>query len=291
MDKHDKSVLRHIKPLLSPQPNKERILRKTLEVIERPVTQHVTETQKTFTTEPKSFRIRRGHTIVIRRCKQIMKHLWQMGFRHGALVRREPIGAAIFYCAGGDYRTIKKYLGFRRVLRKGNYLNPPQTIYVPGYLERLHYFERAKQGNYRLCHEAVSLPYHYEEGLFLRAPLGPNSECASSKEVLCVRREAEESKRFGYGEGPMGPTNNLQQQQHNTHTNQLSESNARSLTPEEQAILKATLGDEPDRGRFQYESKFCRDCGRAISTGSQIWFECPIDKRWRTVSDVCDQNG
>lgn len=100
-----------------------------------------------------------------------MKHLWQMGFKHRTLVRKEPIESAIFYCVGGDYRTIKKYLGFRRLLRKGNALNPPQTLYVKGYLERLLYIERAKAGNYLLRHEAVPLNYHYVEQLTPQVPL------------------------------------------------------------------------------------------------------------------------
>jgi hypothetical protein len=37
------------------------------------------------------------------------------------------------------------------------------------------------------------------------------------------------------------------------------------------------------------QDKLCKDCGIAHSTGSQIWFECPKDGRWKTVSDRCDK--
>jgi len=37
------------------------------------------------------------------------------------------------------------------------------------------------------------------------------------------------------------------------------------------------------------EIKFCRDCGRGISTGSLIFFECPVDEKWKTDSAWCNK--
>ena len=115
----------------------EKILRKTYEIIER-----------SFTTEPKIKRIRRGHTIIIERCQQVMEHLWDMGFTYNAVVSSQPIENAVFYCVGGDYRTIKKYVGFAVTIRRGNDYEPSQTKRVPGYLEKLHYVDKTGKGLY-----------------------------------------------------------------------------------------------------------------------------------------------
>ena len=194
----------------------EKILRKTYEIIER-----------SFTTEPKIKRIRRGHTIIIERCQQVMEHLWDMGFTYNAVVSSQPIENAVFYCVGGDYRTIKKYVGFAVTIRKGNDYEPSQTKRVPGYLEKLHYVDRTGKGLYVLRHESVPLPYHYNEELIPpQTPLTNVGETAlESKDVLCVRHGE------GYSKGKslrnlavsQHSSKNIQQQ-HNTHTNQLSES-------------------------------------------------------------------
>jgi hypothetical protein len=33
--------------------------------------------------------------------------------------------------------------------------------------------------------------------------------------------------------------------------------------------------------------RHCRDCGDPHETGSQIFYECPIDHRWRTSAETC----
>lgn len=33
--------------------------------------------------------------------------------------------------------------------------------------------------------------------------------------------------------------------------------------------------------------EFCRECGEAVSTGSTLWFVCPVDGAWRSPSDRC----
>jgi len=202
--------------------------------------------QVTFTAKPKTFRIRRGKTIVIRRCQEVMHHLWMMGLKNR--VRHEPIESAIFYCVGGDYRTIKKYLGFRITLRKGNAIEPPQTRWVQGYLERLHYIDRAGNGEYVLRHECVPLNYHYEEKFdFLAHSECPNEESSSSKEEMCVCGEAEESGCCEHGLEAIA-SGKKETNKQNTHTKQLSESN---LPPEELRVLEASLlrrVNEPSRG-------------------------------------------
>ena len=34
-------------------------------------------------------------------------------------------------------------------------------------------------------------------------------------------------------------------------------------------------------------SGLCRECGRETSTGSQLFFICPLDGSWRAISDKC----
>jgi len=34
-------------------------------------------------------------------------------------------------------------------------------------------------------------------------------------------------------------------------------------------------------------SGLCRECGREASTGSQLFFICPVDGSWRSINDKC----
>ena len=34
-------------------------------------------------------------------------------------------------------------------------------------------------------------------------------------------------------------------------------------------------------------SGLCRECGRETSTGSQLWYVCPVDGSWRSINDKC----
>ena len=124
--------------------NKERIFERTLteRVIEKP-----------FTTEPR-FRIYRGHTITIRRCYNIAKHLKQCGFKTGDILKDDDVDNAVFHCVGGDYRTAKRYKGYdifsRPKFAQGAMVEPGRYIkHVKGYLERLHILTREGNG-YRL---------------------------------------------------------------------------------------------------------------------------------------------
>lgn len=43
---------------------------------------------------------------------------------------------------------------------------------------------------------------------------------------------------------------------------------------------------------YSYEEKrpksdLCKNCGRPAETGSQIWFVCPVNGNWHSVSDRC----
>ena len=40
---------------------------------------------------------------------------------------------------------------------------------------------------------------------------------------------------------------------------------------------------------YSWESDLCRECGKPRETGSQIFYECPIDGRWRSTTDRCDR--
>jgi hypothetical protein len=179
--------------------------------------------QKSFTSEPKIYRIRRGHTIVIRRCQDIMKHLWQMGLRHRAIVTKDVLEGAIFYCAGGDYRTVRKYTGFDIVLEPSKALK-----HIPGYLEKLRYADRIGGGKYYLRHTAVPLPYHYSEKFYPPSPRPKSMNVQQSNPVLCVRSGSGGSVvsegAFDVAEDNVPTTKLNKKQNNNTHTNQLSKS-------------------------------------------------------------------
>lgn len=184
--------------------------------------------QRSFTTEPKyRRRIRRGHTIVIRRCQEIMQHLWQTDHRT-KLVRKEDLEAAVFYCAGGDYRTLRKYVGFD-IYKKGNIQKN-----VKGHLQRLRYVEKVGNGKYRLNHYAVPLNYHYQEGLVPPLPSPFPREMnivSSSKDEMCVRSGGLEVEGRGHGEEhERDVITSIKQQNNNntTHTNQSGESNTQN---------------------------------------------------------------
>lgn len=38
---------------------------------------------------------------------------------------------------------------------------------------------------------------------------------------------------------------------------------------------------------YSWESDYCQECGKPHPTGSQIWFECPVDGRWMPATDRC----
>ena len=203
--KHTPSISKHIdNKTLS-----ERIYRKTFEVIDRPLVP--------FEQKPK-YRIRRGHTTVIRRANGTMRHLYQTGHRDEVTV--DDLDQAIFFCVGGDYRTLKRYRGFD-IHSKGNAVDPPRLIkHVPGYLERLRYIERSGNGKYRLNHYLVPLKYHYREG-FVFPNEGVNHQHGKN---VCVQP----SDRVGvrsHGEGAIAPILTNKTNKHNTHTNRSSESN------------------------------------------------------------------
>ena len=231
------------KESVSPQvgETKERIFRKTFEVIERPIST-ATE-QASFTIESKSFRIRRGKTTVIRRCQEIMHMLWDMGHKHFAIVTPQFLQNAVFWCAGGDYRTAKRYIGFNKTMKKGKHKE--NVGHIPGYLERLHYAERMNNGKYRLNHEIVPLPYHHEQKQLVppQTPLPNSNEASSSIVKMCVRKGVNGSNVEDHEGEALASIYNYNKQQHNTHTNRSSESILERLTAEDLAILRASKGE------------------------------------------------
>jgi len=202
-----------------------------------------------FTTEPKH-RIRRGYTIVIRRCKEIMKHLWQCG--HRTFVSQDDLDQAIFFNAGGDYRTLKRYRGFE-IYSRGRKLDPPRRLkHVPGYLERLRYIQRVGAGKYRVFHEYVNLSYHREQTVFSRV-FGSKMKGHSFKPEMCVCEG--EKDRIGVTDVLASPTTTKNQQTttHTPHTNlkrcvkhrknepSRRDENGAWLSQKEQQILNACM--------------------------------------------------
>lgn len=169
------------------QRKRERVLRKTEthELIER-----------TFTTEPKyRRRIRRGHTIVIERCKDVMEGLWQDGYRKKCT--KKDLDRMVFLCAGGDKRTIRKYIGYYRTRARR---------YVPGYLQRLGYIEKITghglKAIYILNHFKVNRSYHYQQTRIpSKPPLSSSDECVESKEKMFVCKGCGEEHTEGMENG------------------------------------------------------------------------------------------
>ena len=184
-----------------------------------PLRESETKQTAVFTTESKGFRIRRGHTIIIRRCKDIMRHLWQTA--HKGSATREIIDQAIFFCAGGDYRTIRRYRGF--------YLSKAQK-YIPGYLQRLRFIERVGERNGQILYlvNHRTLPYFRKQANF-SAPSGSKSDSHTSKVKMCVgnsqgqQRHGERLKQHS--------TVKTQYNNTTTHTNRSSESKKSKQKP------------------------------------------------------------
>lgn len=166
-----------------------------------------------FTTESKH-RIRRGYTIVIRRCKEIMKHLWQCN--HKTFVSQDDLDQAIFFNAGGDYRTLKRYRGFE-LYSRGRKDEPRRRLkHVPGYLERLRYIKRVGALKYQVLHEVVDLSYHREQTVFSRV-FGSKMNSHISKLEMCVCKGEKDGMEEKEAIAP-STTKNQQTTTHTPHT-------------------------------------------------------------------------
>jgi hypothetical protein len=192
--------------------------------------------ETSFTTEPK-LRIRRGHNITIRRCYEIGKFLQQLGYVDGDKLTRENLSAAVDKIPGMDQRTHNRYIGFS-IYSKRNSIDPPHVVKkVKGYLERLKVIEPC--GNGLFVFNGFMVPTSYE---------GSQHTIAN----LCVFNGSKGSSHISALENVerIDTTNDITTTTHNTHTNQLSESNLSEL---ELAILNAKpLDKEPDRAKIQW---------------------------------------
>ena len=204
--------------------------------------------EKSFSTQPR-LRIRRGHTIIIRRCYGIAKHLSQCGYEDNSLLTREELDGAVFHCAGGDYRTSARYIGrdayTKPVMRGGVAVEPGRYIkHIKGYLERLHIISYEGNGKFRLNLGCVE---SFLSGEVSGASI--TNLCVLGKGAIQTVLETNENGQ-----------NHTTTTTHNTHTNQLSES---ILSPHEQAVLSIphawkcqTCGVENSADNFF----FCRKC-------------------------------
>jgi len=184
--------------------------------------------ERSFTTEPKRFRIKRGHTIVSKRCKDVMESLYK-NHKLKETCDRDTLENEIFLCAGGDYRTIRKYLGFCISFKNGGRKK------IKGYLERLRFIETVNPKLFLLNHWRVNRPYHYQESLSPNPPLPTFDEIQDShRKNVCVQELADENVR-GCGVEAKASILIKNNNNNNTHTNQLSES---ILTPKEKLILE-----------------------------------------------------
>lgn len=126
----------------------ERILRKTVEIIEKSPRQSRT----TINLEKKS--------TTFRKAALFMELLWNHGFRERIHYRTMDCYVENFL--GGFRQTKQFYLGRLKVIGRG--FGNKVSVWVPGLLEKLHYIE--KEGSYWvLHHKLVPLDYHYVESL------------------------------------------------------------------------------------------------------------------------------
>lgn len=213
--------------------------------------------QQVFDTTPK-ISIRRGRTITLRRCQEVMKNLWQRGYR--TICEHEQIKSAVFFCVGQDYRTLRAYAGYNRTIKKARKFSPALTVWEKGYLEKLRYIRRSKNAQWLLFHEVVPLTYHNEQTRLLFPPAPPHhnkneyitvKEATTeriesrekpvtlekhSKDVLCVYNTGDATLGSNGNNGNNGNNNNS-----DTHTKQLSES-IPELTAEEKRVLDVASG-------------------------------------------------
>jgi len=126
----------------------ERILRKTVEIIEKPSPRSRT----TINLEKKS--------TTFRKAIFFMELLWKHGFHQK--IHYQTLECYVENFLGGFRQTKQFYLGRLRVTGRG--VGNKVGVWVPGLLEKLHYIE--KEGSYWvLHHELVPLDYHCVESL------------------------------------------------------------------------------------------------------------------------------
>jgi len=126
----------------------ERILRKTLEIIEK----SAPRSRTTINLEKKS--------TTFRKAMFFMELLWKHGFRER--IHYQTLECYVENFLGGFRQTKQFYLGRLRVMGRG--AGNKVGVWAPGLLEKLHYIE--KEGSFWvLHHELVPLDYHYVESL------------------------------------------------------------------------------------------------------------------------------
>lgn len=233
----------HIKNF--PNVNHERVLRKTEthELIER-----------TFTTQPKyRRRIRRGHTIIIERCKDIMQALWQDNFR--VRCTKKDLDRMVFLCAGGDYRTRNKYIGYYREQARE---------LVDGYLQRLGFIQRiggsARNGVYLLNHFKVNRDYHVKQAKIspIRAPNNEsmpciNKMCVSNREdkeqhvAMAVTVASDGNELINNNNIPTHTQKSKVKVKHNRYASEHIELDYKNMTYLDLLAKAKILDSEPDR--------------------------------------------
>lgn len=192
--------------------DKERIFRKTIEIIEKSANPLTNQT--TFTTAPKTRRHIK-HSISGKRATAFMEHLWRIGFNR-CKYKALKIQFIQFF-GTNDQRVITKYLGrpetkethhgnqiLRLNLTQGkhalfSYSNTRKLEAKIGLMETLGFITLNKKNGWaRIHHELMS---YYSKQLSLesfppRSPLQETSESMSSIQDYCVRHiEAGESER------------------------------------------------------------------------------------------------
>jgi len=261
-------------------------------IVERTLTERVIE--KPFTTEPR-FRIYRGHTITIRRCYNIAKHLKQCGFKTGDILKDDDVDNAVFHCVGGDYRTAKRYKGYdifsRPKFAQGAMVEPGRYIkHVKGYLERLHILTREGNG-YRLFLAVVEFTNDEASGISItnlcvqglgKVNVFKGMENGATKHSTTTTTQHTQISQVKVNDGrnesfekPKAYCEHIEAY-HSNSTRHVD------LTEEETKVLNAAM--------FQRGQIKCVDCG-TVDQSNPYRVLCPKGLGLRTRQDVCVLEG
>ena len=157
------SLRNSTKPILASQTHKklfkegkERILRKTLEVIERLYL--TVDSQFREPAKPK----RRRKSPILRKCEELMEILWEDGYRNE--IPWHTLRGYVVAVCGGFRTTVSDYLGKRAKYyksrgREGVLKTPAKQ----GYLEGFGFIKKKSPKIVSLNHEGVRRSYHCEQ--------------------------------------------------------------------------------------------------------------------------------
>lgn len=218
---------------------------------------------KRFSTASKTtININRKHSIVKEKCNQLMKMMWDLGYRNK--IPHGDLRYLICEYIGGDRGTVRAYLGFRGRVQHNIFGSKVIGIMREGYLQIFGYAERKNAKAWILSHKNVPLPYHYKEELIPPVPPLPNNDERLRKvkmEKISLSQRGSnytENSSLTNGEGGVvrNRINNNNTERERNFPNGIQNCIRKELTKLEQAILTAKPSEkgEPDRAKIRWNS-------------------------------------